>query len=409
MQKLDIKRSGKEIREAAIQRNADNRAFYENNLKMLATDQNLAEAVIDAENPDCQDGFLRLEVREYKFTRFNEILFGKDKSSGENDLLRISGICFFYCNFSMCGFSNICFEDCTFVGCNFVECYTLGVISVFRNCSFVCRYPGSKSVEDMPSSFEGCEFTVKLVDCDVSSIVFNKVHFYFSRFIGVNMTDAIFLDCSFDTITLCGCDLRSAKLIKPKFIEFRVEDQDRKTRVDRKTFLDFINYNKTEEREIRFAVDVYETFSELFENGKIMDFSGEYFFLAQKAGLRNMKGMAKVKSFLSFVTCGYGERPSYSLAASMTLILVCGTLYMLFGVVGSDGVLVYRPTLANPLPSINMLTVCYHFSLVTFSTVGYGNVVPIGGSYAVSAIEMILGVVMVGIWVSTLVRKMTRN
>jgi hypothetical protein len=46
---------------------------------------------------------------------------------------------------------------------------------------------------------------------------------------------------------------------------------------------------------------------------------------------------------------------------------------------------------------------------VTFSTVGYGNVVPVGKSLIVSAVEMVLGVVMVGVWVSTLVRKMTRN
>jgi voltage-gated potassium channel Kch len=49
-----------------------------------------------------------------------------------------------------------------------------------------------------------------------------------------------------------------------------------------------------------------------------------------------------------------------------------------------------------------------HFSIVTFTTVGYGNIVPINGSLIISSIEMFTGVIMAGIWVSTLVRKMTR-
>jgi len=50
-----------------------------------------------------------------------------------------------------------------------------------------------------------------------------------------------------------------------------------------------------------------------------------------------------------------------------------------------------------------------HFSIVTFCTVGYGNLVPHGMvSMFVANLEIIAGVIMVAIWTSTLVRKMTR-
>ena len=409
MQKLDIKRMGRAIREAAKQRKEDNRTFYTNHLKSLAEEQSIREETIDSGNINCVDDFFELADKEYKFVKFNEILFGKSKSDGEDDLVKVSGACFYYCSFSLCGFSNLFFEGCSFIGCDFIECYTLGLISVFKNCSFVSRSPGKKNIEDMPSLFERCEFTVRFFNCDFSSIVFDMTHFYFSRFENVSMSDAILLDCSFDTMQVCGCDLRGTKIINPKFIEFYVEDQDKKTKVNRKTFLDNISYNKKEKREVRYAIEVYDTFSELFENSKIMDFSGEYFFLSQKAGISNLEGPAKFKSILSLLTCGYGERPSYSLMTSLTLILICGTLYMLFGVNSNNEVLVFHPTKAVPFPPWDHLILWYHFSLVTFSTVGYGNVVPVGGSLIVSAAEMVLGVIMVGIWVSTLVRKMTRN
>ena len=49
-----------------------------------------------------------------------------------------------------------------------------------------------------------------------------------------------------------------------------------------------------------------------------------------------------------------------------------------------------------------------YFSLVTFTTVGYGDIIPVGVSIILSSIEMILGVTMVGIWTATLARKITR-
>lgn len=409
MQKLNIKNMSKTIREIASQRKDENKTFCTQYLKTLLQDQNITPETIDSDDINCSDGYFELNKNEYQLTKFSDITFGKGKATHEDDLMKVSGICFYYCSFSMCGFSNISFENCSFVGCDFVECYTLGIVLVFRNCSFVSRSLGKKSIEDMPSLFESCEFTVRFFDCDVSSIVFDKTHFYFSYFENVSMVDAIYLDCSFDTTQIRGCNLKGTKIVHPKFIEFYVDDLDKKTKVNRKTFLDHINFNKKEQREVKDAVEVYYAFSELFENNKIMDFSGEYFFLSQKTGIRNLEGFAKFKSFLSLITCGYGERPFYSLMGSLTLVFVCGTLYMFFGVSSNNEVLVFQPTLANPFPTFDQWIVWYHFSLVTFSTVGYGNVVPIGRSLVVSAFEMVLGVVMVGIWVSTLVRKMTRN
>ena len=50
-----------------------------------------------------------------------------------------------------------------------------------------------------------------------------------------------------------------------------------------------------------------------------------------------------------------------------------------------------------------------YFSIVTFTTVGYGDITPVGFfSTLLSAIEMLLGVTMVGIWTATLSRKITK-
>lgn len=408
MRNVDFKKHSASVREIAGKRTEDNEVFYKEHLNQLVNERNVSEVAITPASLADGGEFYELTEKEYNLANFSDINFGKSAAACEDDFIKVCDTCFYYCDFSMCGFNNISFTNCTFVGCKFIECYTLGLYVLFDNCSFTSRISGKKSIDDMPSAFKSCEFSVRYINCDISQMVLDKCHYYFSQFENADLNGTVFLDCSFDTTRLTGCDMRSTKIINPRFIEFYIEDSGKKSRVDRKTFLGFINYNRKEEREIKYAADVYGNFSELFENNKLMDLQGEYFYLNKITELRNLKGLDRFKSIMGLITCGYGERPSLSLLTSLFLILLCGTLYMLFGVNYNNEILVFHPTVKELLPPLDKLVLWYHFSLVTFSTVGYGNVTPIGGSLLVSAVEMVSGVVMVGIWVSTLVRKMVR-
>lgn len=405
---IDFKKSSAAIAEIAKKRKEDNAVFYISHLRELINDKDIVETVVSQESMEPGIEYYIFSEAEYKLVKFVELNFGIGKAATEDDFIKVSDVCFYYSDFSMCGFNNISFYNCVFVGCNFTECYTLGLNAVFINCNFSSRIPGKKSIDDMPTLFNSCEFSAKFIDCDLSQTVLDKCNFYFSYFGNVNMYDAIFLNCSIDTTKFSGCDMRSTKIINPKFIEFYIEDIDKRTKVSRNTFLGKIIHNKNEMREVKYAADVYGIFSELFEGAKLMDLSGEYFYLNKITEHHILKGYSKVKSYLGLITCGYGERPFNSLLASLLLILLCGTLYMFFGVSYNNEILIFHPTSTTFLPPPDKLILWYHFSLVTFSTVGYGNVTPIGGSLVVSAAEMVLGVIMVGIWVSTLVRKMVR-
>lgn len=405
---MDFKKHSASVREVAGKRTEDNEVFYKEHLKQLVNDGNISEIEITPDSLPGGGEFYELAEKEYKLARFSEVNFGKADAASEDDFVKVLDTCFYYCDFTMCGFNNIAFINCAFVGCKFIECYTLGLYVIFDNCSFTSRISGKKSIDDMPSAFKSCEFSARFSDCDISQMVLDKCHYYFSHFDNVDLCGTIFLDCSFDTTKLTGCDMRGTKLINPRFIEFYIEDSGKKSRVDRKTFLGFINYNRKEEREIKYAAEVYVIFSELFENNKLLDMQGEYFYLNKTTELHILRGFDRFKSILGLITCGYGERPSFSLITSLFLILICGTLYMLFGVNYNNEILVFHPSAKELAPPLGKLVLWYHFSLVTFSTVGYGNVTPIGGSLLVSAVEMVSGVIMVGIWVSTLVRKMVR-
>ena len=52
---------------------------------------------------------------------------------------------------------------------------------------------------------------------------------------------------------------------------------------------------------------------------------------------------------------------------------------------------------------------CLFFSITTFSTVGYGNYVPLGAvSMVVSGIHMIIGVCLCALWTGCIFRKISR-
>lgn len=405
---LDYRALDREIRVMATQRRDENAVFRTTHLAEVSGEEVSIEKTYDESSLTDGNTTFLFDQSEYKFAMFSDLIFGKETIHSPDEIQQVIGVSFYYCDFSLCGFSNITFRDCTFIGCNFTECYTLGFDILFEECSFMSRIKGKVSIDDAPCMFKSCELTVRFVESDLQMAVFDMSHFYFSHFIRTSLKDIIFVGTSFDTIKVSDCDLRNTKMLKPKFVEFYIEDAREGSKVSKHTFLDLIQFNPKEAREVRFAIETYSQISELFERNKLMDLAGEYFYRYKLAEKMSLTGVAKFKSFMGLISCGYGERPSHSLMTSLALIFFCGTLYMLFGVSVNNEYLQYIPTAANLFPSFDLMIYCYHFSLVTFSTVGYGNVVPVGGSLVVSAFEMVMGVIMVGIWVSTLVRKMVR-
>jgi len=60
--------------------------------------------------------------------------------------------------------------------------------------------------------------------------------------------------------------------------------------------------------------------------------------------------------------------------------------------------------LANLLSLLN----CLYFSVVTFTTLGYGDMVPVGAARALAAFEAFTGSFTMALFVVVFVKKMTR-
>jgi len=397
----------KSVREEIATRKKDYETFKELRLNQESTNLVIKTGEDISGSIQGNADFCKFNEPKYQFTTFKEVCFGYDDADAEWEFLKVENTKFYFCTFDNCSFSNIKFINCLFVGCTFSQCFTLNYGVVFEECNFSKNDSEKNSIDDMFSYFRFCELTVKFKKCDMSLVLFSKTNFYFSSFADNKMFDIIMVDCGFDITVLSDCDLRNAKIINTKFISFSFEDTGAGTRVNRSTFFGDINFNKKDRRELTNAVNMYFALKELYQDNKISDLYGEYFYLYKKTEMLTHKGLSRMMSFVSFVICGYGERPFYSLIVSLAMVFICGNLYYVFGLNTHSGILIF-----NASSSLNVmledLYQCYHFSLVTFSTVGYGNVIPIGASIVVNEIEMVCAIILVGIWVSTLVRKMVR-
>ena len=123
--------------------------------------------------------------------------------------------------------------------------------------------------------------------------------------------------------------------------------------------------------------------------------------------------------------CGYGEEPFNVIWASLFIIFVSAFSFLFGGIefLGSEmlnkpaKLIQYNPSLnSNDIHMMiqnfdslfNDFLLCVYTSFITFTTLGYGDVHPIGWSRLVATIESGLGIFMTALFIFVFTRKMLR-
>lgn len=105
--------------------------------------------------------------------------------------------------------------------------------------------------------------------------------------------------------------------------------------------------------------------------------------------------------------CGYGESPLRVVLFSIAMIMLCALIYFVMGVTTGADMLHYSMQVSlgeNILRFFNSL----YFSVVTFTTLGYGDIAPVGIARLIAALEAFFGSFTMALFVVVFVKKMTR-
>ncbi|MGX4600784.1 ion channel [Faecalimicrobium sp. JNUCC 81] len=393
MQVYNFDKIRKDVNNDLIKREAENKKRYYFQLNLF-----------EENNLSFRDDVCNIEnKKEIIIKTFESKLIGNNDKGNLKKTKVLTDIEFKYNIFRSCQFNNIKFNNCSFLGTTFLNCNFKNIS--FENCFFY-NSNGDISIFNNKSKFKNCYFK----SCYMENSVFQNVNLYNVSFIHTNLKNSIFSEIYMDKVYITDSDCRSLKILNPDINEFKFDDNFL-TKFDEYTFIDKIKVDRNYKKTYEIASKVYMEFASKFEGNRLMNNRGEYYYMSKCMEKRSLSGTNKIKSSIFWMLCGYGERPTYALITSLEIVLVFAIIYMITGISVGGYIIDYKLALEYGLAMPDLISdfmQSLYFSIVTFTTVGYGDITPIGSSILLSGIEMLLGVTMVGVWTATLARKITR-
>jgi len=157
------------------------------------------------------------------------------------------------------------------------------------------------------------------------------------------------------------------------------------------------------------AEEIYRNLRQTCEHQGLFESAGKFFQKEMVMRRRQLPKWSFKRQFSRLVDlfCGYGERPLRVIIFSLIVIFLFATLYFFAGLSFSGDSLAFDPALGWWANTKIFLSALY-FSVVTFTTLGYGDLAPIGIARALAALEAFLGSFILALFVVVFVKKMTR-
>ncbi len=153
------------------------------------------------------------------------------------------------------------------------------------------------------------------------------------------------------------------------------------------------------------------------------DTAGKFYYQEMECKRKQLKGIGKFFWYFFYKKlCGYGERPFNVIWASGLIIFVSSLFFFYWGIELSESVVLNLPARLidyKPIFNFQWVTtnfdkvfrdwlVCLYTSVITFTTLGYGDVNPIGWSRIVASVEAGIGIIMTAVFIFVFTRKMLR-
>ncbi|PCK08238.1 MAG: potassium transporter Kef [Alteromonadaceae bacterium] len=169
--------------------------------------------------------------------------------------------------------------------------------------------------------------------------------------------------------------------------------------------------NDDEERMdyLQQAEEIYRHLRKQTESQGLFEVAGD-FFIREMSVRRYQMPMYSSKRLISKCVdlfCGYGEKPARVINFSMVMITMFALLYFIFGITDGHQIIEFGLD-QNLKENANRFLETLYFSVVTFTTLGYGDLAPSGIARAVAAAEAFIGSFTLALFVVVFVKKMTR-
>ena len=155
--------------------------------------------------------------------------------------------------------------------------------------------------------------------------------------------------------------------------------------------------------------EIYRSIRKAYEAAGTTDIAGDFFHREMVAKRKQMPlcSFPRFWSKLVDLLCGYGEIPYRVIGSSFLYILFNSLVFCLLGMQYNGEVYAFDLDLAF-LDNLTVFGYGLYYSVVTFTTLGYGDFTPVGWSRPFAAVLAFNGAFMIALFILAFVKKMTR-
>lgn len=242
-------------------------------------------------------------------------------------------------------------------------------------------------------------------DADFYRADLSEAHFFALDLRGSSLMKAKLNSANLHCARLDGCNLLGADLTNARLDTIEWGERLKQERCAYQA----VHEGRKEEARILFqeAEEVVRNIRKQCERQGLFETAG-HFFTKEMTYRRYQMPITSFKRGFSKavdIFCGYGESPIRVVIFSIALILCCALAYFLLGTTASSPI--YPGTSGITAAFLELLNAVY-FSVVTFTTLGYGDITPQGVARFIAACEAFLGSFTMALFVVVFVKKMTR-
>lgn len=244
----------------------------------------------------------------------------------------------------------------------------------------------------------------KFIDCDFYRADLKESHLFGCDFSGSSLMKADLRFSNLHCANLTGCNLlgtrfEGCRLDNAIWGEHIIQEQQARSAKTLESKNDYWQQ----------AEEIYRNLRKATEQAGLFGVSGHFFEREMIMRRYQMPIFSSNRLFSKIVDifCGYGESPTRVVLFSWIAIILFGLLYFLLGI-NDGGQLLSWNSEQTLKENISQLMTCLYFSVVTFTTLGYGDLTPIGYARVLAAIEAFIGSFTLALFVVVFVKKMTR-
>ena len=251
---------------------------------------------------------------------------------------------------------------------------------------------------------------INLINATMKNANLSRANLIGSSLYSINLSGSNLFKTNFENANLNNANLESCNLLGANFTNtklkninwgknYKVINELEAEQAYKKGDFELAN------KKYREAEDIYRNIKISMQSQTLGNDTGEFFIreMTAKRKQLNKFSLRRIGSKIIEVTTGYGEKLSNIAFTILGIIIACMILYGIEGISYQDKILGFFSDDFSMLSTIGNL---FYFSVVVYSTVGFGEMVPIGPlGKSVVIFEGIIGGLVLAILIIALYKK----